>query len=363
MSRQAAFVAFVAAVFLAACSHSALSPTAFSPQASSSVGSVQSIVTHGYFSEYSLPAGINPSDLVRGPYDTVYFTHPGASGDPPTVWALAATTGRVGHFTAPAPYQSTGIDGIVSLNRSVYYVVKIPINEDEFFFARVTPEGAFSFTGAPYFEFGDVTNLALTPDSTSFRYGYCVDPCLGATSGVASDAFLNDYFVATNLTGGPGGYMYATAVCRGPCDTAISDSRVYVITTSGSIVFSLPNGSRPAGIVTGSDHNLWITEPGINKIARMTPAGMLTQFTIPTASSGADRITYGYDSAQFFTETTANRIGRISTSGAITEYTIPTAGSHPTGIAPCSSTNCGTHGGAWFTETATNKIGRFNAPI
>jgi hypothetical protein len=278
---------------------------------------------------------------------------------------MAATTGNVSSFTAPSPYQSAGFASIISLNRSVYYVVKIPINEDEFYFAQVTPEGTYSFTAAPYFEFGILTNFALTPDGTSFTYGYCIDPCEGPNNGVAAGAELTNYFVPTAITGGPGGYLYVTAVYHGPPGALASDSRVYVISTSATIVhtFILPNGSAPVGIVTGSDHNLWITEPGINKIARMTPTGTKTQFAIPTASSGADRITYGYDGAQYFTETNANKIGRITTTGYIKEYSIPTAGSRPTGIAPCSSVNCGTHGGVWFTETAANQIGRFNAPI
>jgi hypothetical protein len=362
--KHVAFVAILSALSLAACSRGAV-PTAPNAPQSSEIRSAQTITTHGNFSEYSLPAGINPSDLTRGPYDTVYFTHPGASGAPPTVWEIAATTGQVHAFTAPSPYESAGFDSIISLNRSVYYIVKIPINEDEFFFARVTPEGAFSFTGAAYFEYGLVTNLALTPDGTNFTYGYCIDPCTAPSAGVVAGAGLTDYFVPTNITGGPGGYIYATAICHGPCDPNVSDSRVYVVSTTGTIVhtFNLPNGSAPAGIVTGNDHNLWITEPGINKIARMTPTGGITQFTIPTASSGADRITYGYDGAQFFTETAANKIGRITSTGTIKEYLIPTAASQPTGIAPCSSQNCGTYGGVWFTETAANKIGRFNAPI
>jgi hypothetical protein len=282
---------------------------------------------------------------------------------------MAATSGNVTSFTAPAPYLSTGFSSIISLNRSVYYVVYVPVNEDEFYFAQVTPEGVYSFTGAPYFEYGILTNFALTPNGTSFTYGYCIDPCQGPNNGVAAGANLTDYFIPTAITGGPGGYIYATAVCGGPCNPALSDSRVYVISTSATIVhtFHLPNGSHPAGIVTGSDHNLWITEPGINKIARMTPTGTVTQFKIPTANSGADRITYGYDTAQYFTETAANKIGRIGVKGHITEYAIPTANSQPTGITPCAPTasqgNCGTYGGVWFTETAANQIGRLDAPI
>ena len=349
-------------ISLTACGPSAL----WAPQTGSQTlaRTAQSSKTTGPFTEYALPAGIDPSDLTRGPYDTVYFTSPGSINGPATVWEMAAATGQINSCTAPSPYVSSGFDSIVGLNDSVYYVVKIPVNEDEFYFARVTPNGTFSFVGAPYFEYGVVTNLTpAPPNATSFAYGYCADPCQGPTSGVAGGAQLDNYFVPTGITGGPGGYLYATAVCTGPCDTP-SDSRVYVISESGTVLhrYRLPNGSHPAGIIDGSDHNLWITEPGINKIARMTPGGVATQFAIPTANSSPDRITQGYDGAQFFTERATNKIGRITTSGAISEYTVPTANSQPTGIAPCSQQNCGRNGGVWFTETAANKVGRFDAP-
>jgi hypothetical protein len=365
MKKHATLAVFIALFVFGACSHNGVVPAPSTAGGAPPNATAQSVVTRGYFTEYSLPSGIHPSDLTRGPYDTVYFTQPNMPGAPATVWEMVATTGQVDHFTAPGPYQSAGFDAVISLNRSVYYVVKIPINEDEFVFARVTPEGVFSFTGAPYFEFGLLTNLALEPwNTTTFTYGYCIDPCQGPNNGEAAGAELTDFFVPTAITGGPGGFIYAAAREFTPSG-APTDSRVYVISASGTIVhtFSLPNGASPAGIVTGSDHNLWITEPGRNKIARMTPAGVVTEFSVPTANAQPDRITYGYDTAQYFTETNAGKIGRVTTTGSVTEYAIPTAASKPTGIAPCSSQNCGTHGGVWFTETAANKIGRFNAPI
>jgi virginiamycin B lyase len=54
----------------------------------------------------------------------------------------------------------------------------------------------------------------------------------------------------------------------------------------------------------------------------------------------------------WFTEFIGNKIGRITPTGIVTEYTIPTAQSQPSGIAS------GPDGNIWFTETASNKIGR-----
>jgi hypothetical protein len=48
----------------------------------------------------------------------------------------------------------------------------------------------------------------------------------------------------------------------------------------------------------------------------------------------------------------ANNIGRITTAGVIGEFSIPTAHSHPFGITT------GPDGNLWFAETAAGKIGR-----
>ena len=37
-------------------------------------------------------------------------------------------------------------------------------------------------------------------------------------------------------------------------------------------------GSRPFGITTGPDGNLWFTEYGGDKIGRITPSGTITEF-------------------------------------------------------------------------------------
>ncbi len=42
----------------------------------------------------------------------------------------------------------------------------------------------------------------------------------------------------------------------------------------------------PQGIAVGPDGNLWFTEYAANQIGRVTPAGVITEFPIPTASSG-----------------------------------------------------------------------------
>jgi len=81
-------------------------------------------------------------------------------------------------------------------------------------------------------------------------------------------------------------------------------------------------------------------------------ASTVTEFAVPTASSGPSGIAAGPDGALWFTELSANKIGRITTGGAVTEFAVPTASSFPEGIA------AGPDGALWFTEANGNKIGR-----
>jgi len=88
-----------------------------------------------------------------------------------------------------------------------------------------------------------------------------------------------------------------------------------------------------------------------NNIARITTAGVVTEYPIPAASCSPTGITAGPDGALWFTEYNGNHIGRITTAGAITEYPLPKPLSGPTYIT------AGPDGALWFTEP-DNQVGR-----
>ncbi|MBF0538657.1 MAG: SMP-30/gluconolactonase/LRE family protein [Nitrospirae bacterium] len=99
------------------------------------------------------------------------------------------------------------------------------------------------------------------------------------------------------------------------------------------------------------------TEAGSNKIGKITTAGVITEYTVPTAGSHPWGITSGADGNLWFTEYAANKIGKITTAGVITEYTLSTAGAYPYGITS------GADGNLWFTEMSANKIGTVNISV
>ena len=115
--------------------------------------------------------------------------------------------------------------------------------------------------------------------------------------------------------------------------------------------FPMPPGPRVLGdIAAGPDGNLWFTEGGANKIGRITPAGVITEFPVP-ADTGPG-IVAGPDGNLWFVEQNGNRIGRITPEGFVTEFPVPTSASAPSGIA------AGPDGNLWFTELQGQNIGR-----
>ena len=53
-------------------------------------------------------------------------------------------------------------------------------------------------------------------------------------------------------------------------------------------------------------------------------AQFVTEYDVPTASSGVDALAPGPDGNIWFTEPDANKIGRITPAGVVTEFSIPT---------------------------------------
>jgi S-layer homology domain len=69
--------------------------------------------------------------------------------------------------------------------------------------------------------------------------------------------------------------------------------------------------TRAFRIVGGPDGNLWFAEFDNNKIGRITTAGVLKEFLIPTADSGPYGITAGTDGNLWFSEFKGKKIGRV----------------------------------------------------
>src|SRR5262245_25653246 len=120
-----------------------------------------------------------------------------------------------------------------------------------------------------------------------------------------------------------------------PALIAIACSVVPLTIVAATSVLEFPAlptaDSAPTAIAKAPDGRLWFTEKDANRVARMTTAGVITEYPVPTANSAPERITAGPDGYVWFTERNAGKIGRIlGTGGAIVEFKVPGVGAAPT---------------------------------
>jgi streptogramin lyase len=107
-----------------------------------------------------------------------------------------------------------------------------------------------------------------------------------------------------------------------------------------------PAGARPIGIIAGPDGNLWFGENAANKVGRIAPSGIITEFPVPTLALGRTGSCWGRMGtcgsrkprrARSAAENLANKIGRKSPDGAVIgEYPIPAPRSGPRAIVALS---------------------------
>ena len=81
-----------------------------------------------------------------------------------------------------------------------------------------------------------------------------------------------------------------------------------------------------SSITAGPDGRLWFTDPDTDRIARITPAGVITTFADPAGTSSTNEpadIVAGADGNLWYTSPGSNRIGRITPAGVITTFRRP----------------------------------------
>jgi virginiamycin B lyase len=133
------------------------------------------------------------------------------------------------------------------------------------------------------------------------------------------------------------------------------------VTPSGVVTeFPIPTpDSGPRALSAGPDGNVWFSEFNTAKIGRITPDGKITEFKLSRPDIGPGDITAGVDGNLWFLEldgrmddrmVDGNRVARITPSGVVTEFVIPTPHSGPINIAVGPDKNI------WF--TGRDKLGR-----
>jgi len=147
-----------------------------------------------------------------------------------------------------------------------------------------------------------------------------------------------------DLTAGPDGSLWF-----------LESGAIARMTTAGVITeFATPN--HGGSITVGPDGALWFTQWGNPKIYRITTDGALTEHSLPCCG-GAAAITTGPDHALWFTESQSNRVGRITPDGAVTEYSLPNPDVRAYAIKP------GPDGSLWFAESIPHNPGANGLPF
>ncbi|HEX8201934.1 MAG TPA: Ig-like domain-containing protein, partial [Isosphaeraceae bacterium] len=130
--------------------------------------------------------------------------------------------------------------------------------------------------------------------------------------------------------------------------------------------YPLPITSRPTGIVTGPDRNLWFVESFRSRIGRLDPTtGVITELTTPTPFAGPFDITAAPDQNLWFTEQFVTKVGRVDPASlVITEFDLPrqVGGTSAPGFNQPLSITVGPDNRLWITDNVANNIGAIDLP-
>jgi streptogramin lyase len=177
---------------------------------------------------------------------------------------------------------------------------------------------------------------------------------LGTGTAAAHEPWISEF--NAGLTSGVGAWDIAAAKDGNLWFTQDALNNFARVTPT-AVITDFPDallGGGVRGIAGGPDGNIWIAEAGGNgAIARVSPAGEVTEFGFGLSPGDPWDITAGPDGNLWFVNRNPSIVGRITPEGVITEFTDGlTALSQPTAIT------AGPDGNLWFTETASGRIGR-----
>ena len=153
---------------------------------------------------------------------------------------------------------------------------------------------------------------------------------------------------SARITAGPDGNLWFTMCLRGTIGRITPTGVMTEFTLSASY-------SAPIDITAGPDGNLWFADEEQLAVGRLTPDGVVTMFPVPVVSGGFPSlraITAGPDDNLWLTYKIGPSILRITPFGKITEFSLypGTRIGSPLGIT------AGPDGNLWFTAAST--IGR-----
>ena len=297
-----------------------------------------------------------PKQITPGPDGNLWFISTEATPGVGAVARIAPATGAVTTFLTSAAPRTTPLlldDIVTAADGNLWFTGRDAAQYELPALGTITPAGTFI---VPDIVGSSGAAIALGPDGNLWSGGSFLGvidsvwrqstpatsvPVSTTPQALVAGPDANVWLVASN---GGGAAFVGRVVPNEPGNEVLTE---FPVTTSGNLL----------DIAVGPDGNLWFTDAGRNEIGRVTTAGAITKFAVPTAASGVHGIIAASDGNLWFTENLAGKLGKITPAGAVTELAcIPTANSGPTNIT------VGPDGRLWLTETGANKIARVQIP-
>ncbi len=206
---------------------------------------------------------------------------------------------------------------------------------------RLTAPGIYTSFDVPTPKAG-LGEIAPGPDGNL----WFVENAASKIGRIAPDGIIREFMLPAQ--------RYPIAIAAGP------DGNVWFIQTIGLGRISTVDGTGTdvpvaggalSSIVTGPDGNLWVTRysagSSLAKILRITPAGAVSEFSLGASGYAYGAIAGPDGNVWFLFE---NSVGRVTTAGKVTLFPIPTPDANPGALA------VGTDGNLWFTEFKARKL-------
>ncbi len=300
-----------------------------------------------------LSSGSNSTTVVAGtPFSVTVGLNPVAAGVlssapaiPTFTLGTPSSTTVVATFADPTGQPITGSGNVPNF----LFPITIAISDSHI---TVTPSTVITPGQSVVIAYDGSTSVASTVNISMTANGSHI---YGSSINVSTGHAIVEY--SAGITAG----AQVAAIAAGPdgalwfVEQAFSGqpNNIGRITTAGAVTeYAIPSANADAtGITTGPDGALWFTESAGSKIGRITVGGVVTEFALNgvTASSPSGIVT-GPDNNLWLASGAS--ITQMTTSGVATSFAIPTTSSNPAGIT------VGPDGALWFAENGGNKIGR-----
>jgi virginiamycin B lyase len=231
----------------------------------------------GTVSEFSTGVGSNPSDITVGGDGNLWFSE----------YKGLSNNSWIGTIRPNGTGFASYADGNLALaTNTMYGVIAAPDGNIWFDDAL---SGKISYVSTAGTFSGTVWSMSSTsgggvivgPDNhvwseqqlSNSEFGVDVAPSL--SSQTVSNGWSQSNNSVRTLAVGSDGNVWMIAYNNLNLEKVVPGSGPpMTVSTSGS--FSA--GANPAEIISGPDGSLWVTEPGINKIASVTTAGVVTEY-------------------------------------------------------------------------------------